>query len=98
NVIVAAVMLAASSAAFALFGMTAITMRQRQAPDNMLGRVTSIYFTVARGSEALGALIGGTLAATAGIRATMIIGAVPIAAVMLLITWRHRDRQRPPAG
>jgi Transmembrane secretion effector len=45
NVIIAAAMLAASSASLALFNMTAITMRQRQVPDYLLGRITSLYRT-----------------------------------------------------
>jgi MFS family permease len=69
NVIVAAVMLFASSAAWALFNMTAVTMRQRQVPDPLLGRITSLNGTVAGGAEALGALAGGALAAVGGIRA-----------------------------
>jgi Transmembrane secretion effector len=59
NVIIAAAMLAAGSAAFALFNMTAVTMRQRQVPDGLLGRITSLYRTVADGSEAAGVLAGG---------------------------------------
>jgi MFS family permease len=90
NVIIAAAMLAASSAAFALFNMTAVTMRQRLVPDHLLGRITSLYRTVADGSEALGALAGGALAAIAGIRATMLVGALPIAAAMVALSWRHR--------
>ncbi|MGH3305846.1 MAG: MFS transporter [Streptosporangiaceae bacterium] len=90
NVIIAAAMLAASSAAWALFGLTAVTMRQRQAPDNMLGRITSLYRTACQGSEALGALGGGVIAAVAGIRATMLIGAIPIAATVILLAWHHR--------
>ncbi len=89
NVFVAAVMLSASSAAWALFNMTSVTMRQRQVPDGMLGRVTSLYGTVAGGSEALGALGGGALAAIGGIRAPMLIGAIPITAAVLLLGWRH---------
>ena len=90
NVTIAAAMLAASSAAFALFNMTAITMRQRQVPDHLLGRITSLYRTVAQGSEALGALAGGAFAAVAGIRATMLVGAIPIAAIVILLTRRQR--------
>jgi hypothetical protein len=41
-VLIAAVMLVASSAAFALFNITAVTMRQRQVPPELLGRVTSL--------------------------------------------------------
>jgi MFS family permease len=96
NVIVAAPMLATSSAAWALFGMTAVTMRQRQVPDHMLGRVTSLYRTVFQGAETLGALGGGAIAAVAGVRATMLVGAVPITATVVLLAWRHRDTAANP--
>ena len=95
NVIVAAAMLFASSAAWALFNMTAVTMRQRQVPDSLLGRVTSLNGTLAGGAEALGALVGGALAAAGGILAPMLIGALPIAATVILLAWRHRAQ--PPA-
>jgi predicted MFS family arabinose efflux permease len=94
NMIIAAAMLAASSAAFALFNMTSATMRQRQVPDQLLGRVTSLYGTVAQGSEALGAVGGGVVAVIAGIRATMLIGAIPIAVTMTLLAWLHRSPSR----
>ena len=77
--------------AFALFNMTAVTMQQCLVPAVLLGRVTSLYGTAARGTGALGALAGGTLAAIAGIRAPMLAGAVPIAAVAILLAWRRRD-------
>jgi hypothetical protein len=86
NVIAAAMLLFASSAAWALFNMTSVTMRQRQVPARLLGRVTSLYGTVAGGSEALGALGGG---------APMLIGAAPIAATVILLGWRHRSHGGP---
>jgi predicted MFS family arabinose efflux permease len=95
NVIVAASMLAASSAAFALFNIIAVTMRQRRVPDSLLGRVSSLFGTVAGGAEALGALAGGGIAAAAGIRATMVIGAAPIACVIIWAWWRHRQPEMP---
>jgi MFS family permease len=90
NVIVAAVLQVFSSGAFALFNVTAVTMRQRQVPDALLGRVTSVYGTVTQGAEALGAIAGGAVAAAAGLRAPMLIGAAPIAAATILLAWRHR--------
>ena len=90
SVIIAALTQFASSGAFALFNMTAVTMQQRLVPAALLGRVTSLYGTVARGTEALGALAGGALAAVAGLRAPMLAGALPIAAVAALLAWRHR--------
>jgi MFS family permease len=99
SVIISAAMLFASSAAWALLNMTAVTMRQRQVPDELLGRVTSLYGTVTRGAEALGAIAGGGLAAAAGIRAPMLAGAVPIAAVTAALAWRHRQgHQLPPCA
>lgn len=97
SVIIAALTQFASSGAFALFNMTAVTMQQRLVPAGLLGRVTSLYGTVARGTEALGALAGGALAAVAGIRAPMLAGAVPIAAVTALLAWRHHGAA-PAAG
>jgi predicted MFS family arabinose efflux permease len=70
-------------------------MRQRQVPGGPLGRITSLYYTVAQGSEAVGAMGGGAFAALAGIRATMLVGAAPIAATVILLAWHHRNR-RPP--
>jgi predicted MFS family arabinose efflux permease len=90
NVLIAGLMLAVSSAAWALWVMTATTMRQRLVPDRLLGRVTSLYGTVFGGCEGLGALAGGALATAAGVRATMLVGAAPIAAVTILTVWRHR--------
>jgi MFS family permease len=93
NVIVAAVMLFGNGAACALFEMTAVTMRQRQVPPELLGRITSLNGTVEGGALALGALAGGALAAVAGIRAPMLIGALPITATVVLLAWRHRADQ-----
>ncbi len=90
SVVIAAAMLFASSGAFALFNIVAVTMRQREVPAGLLGRVSSLAGTVARGAEALGALGGGALAASAGIRAPMLAGVIPIAAATALLAWRHR--------
>jgi MFS family permease len=99
SVFIAAVMLAASSAAFALFNMTAVTMRQRRVPDVLLGRVSGLYGTVAGGAEALGALTGGVIATAAGIRVAVLAGAAPIAIVTVWAAWRHRrDQPYPAAG
>jgi MFS family permease len=98
SVIIAALLQVLGSAAFALFNVTAVTMRQRQVPDALLGRVTSVYGTVTQGAEALGAIAGGALAATAGIRAPMLVGAGPIAVVTILLAWRHRSRPASPGG
>jgi MFS family permease len=91
NVIVAAAMLFISSGAWALFNITAVTMRQRQVPAALLGRVSSLFGIVTRGTEAFGALAGGALAVTAGIRAPMLVGAPPLAVAVAVLAWRRRS-------
>jgi MFS family permease len=98
NVAVAAVMLFANSAAFALFDMTTVTMRQRRVPPALLGRITSLNGTVIGGAEALGALAGGALAAVGGVRAPMLFGVLPIGATALLLAWRHRREADAKTG
>jgi hypothetical protein len=65
------VTLFANSAACALFEMTSVTMRQRRVPAESPGRITGWNGTVMGGGDALGALVGGALAAVGGIRAAM---------------------------
>lgn len=96
SVIIAALMMLVGSGAFALFNMTAVTLRMRAVPAGLLGRVSSLYSTVASGAEAVGALAGGALATAAGIRAPMVAGAAPIAAVTVVMAWRHRRPVPPP--
>ena len=69
-------------------------MRQHQVPAALLGRVSGLYGSAYRGSEVLGAIGGGMLAATARIRAPMLAGAIPIAGVITLLAWRHRGVQQ----
>lgn len=96
SVVTAAVMLAASSAAFALFNMTVVTMRQRRVPDDLQGRVSGVLGTLAGGAEALGALAGGVFATSAGIRAAVLASAAPIAIVVVWAAWRHRSELAHP--
>jgi MFS family permease len=94
NIVTAAAMLFVSSAAWILFDMTAVTMRQREVPAALLGRVNSLYGTVFHGAETLGAVGGGVLATAAGIRAPMLAGAVPIAGTTIWLAGKHhRTRQ-----
>jgi MFS family permease len=92
DVFAGAVLLAVSSAAFALFNVVAVGMRQRLVPPAMLGRVGAIYRTVGRGSEAVGALAGGLVAAAAGIRAPLLVGVIPLLAVAWVLSRIARER------
>jgi Bacterial protein of unknown function (DUF894). len=80
---VTAAMLALSGAAFTVWNVCVVTLRQSLVPDELLGRVTSAYLFVGFGATAIGAVSGGALANTFGIRAPFLAGA-PLLGVLLL--------------
>jgi hypothetical protein len=71
------VLLAVSSAGFALWNVVAVSLRQRRAPAAVLGRVSAVHRLALAGGGTAGALTGGTLAAAGG-------PAVPLLAAALL--------------
>lgn len=75
-----AVALAALAGFIALFGIpvfdvTVISFRQTLAPDHLLGRVNATVRTLAWGALSVGALIGGALGSTIGLRQTVLVAA-----------------------
>ena len=81
--IVAAVALAVSGASFATWNVVSASVRQALVPDRLLGRISGVYHMVDIGGEAIGALAGGVLAASFGIRAPLLIG-VPLLLVLAI--------------
>lgn len=56
------------------------TLRQTVTPARMMGRMNASYRFVVWGSIAVGAVLGGVMGSTLGLRTTLMIGAVGIAA------------------
>ncbi|RIV39994.1 MFS transporter [Micromonospora radicis] len=78
---VAVVVVVATSAAFAVLNVAALSIRQRLVPGGLLGRVIAASRLVTYSCTALGALAGGALAAYAGLGAPFVFsGAVAVAA------------------
>lgn len=71
------VLLAVSSAGFALWNVVAVSLRQRRVPAAVLGRVSAVHRLALAGGGTAGALTGGALAAAGG-------PAVPLLAAALL--------------
>ncbi|WP_158841146.1 MFS transporter [Saccharothrix deserti] len=72
----------------AVFGVHAVvwnvithSVRQREVPDELRGRVGSAFFLLSTGGSALGALVGGVLARQFGITAPFWSGLVVVAGV-----------------
>ena len=93
NLLVTGAALMGSGGAFAAFNVTSASMRQRRTPAGLLGRVNSVYLTVGRSAEAVGGLLGGGVAATAGIQAPILAG-VPLLLAAAVVTVRSQRRPR----
>jgi MFS family permease len=80
------------------WGIVVITIRQRDVPASMFGRITSVYALLDLGGAALGSLIGGAVAATYGIVATYATAAAAMA-VVAVAAWRplRAAADRPPS-
>jgi MFS family permease len=68
-----------------LFNVTAISLIQAITPDRMLGRTNASRRFVVWGVIPVGALVGGVLASTIGLRETIFVGAVGSLSAMIPI-------------
>lgn len=74
------VLLAANGFAVTLWNVATVTLRQQLVPAPLLGRVTSAYRMLGWGLLPFGALAGGLVAHTAGLRAPL-----PLAGAMRMV-------------
>ncbi len=80
---------------FAIFGalgvgwnVVTVSLRQAIVPDELLGRVNGAYRLLGLGTMPIGALLGGVLAKTFGLRAPSIVGGVITLVVgVVMIPW-----------
>jgi MFS family permease len=97
---VAAVMLAGQGFAVTMWNVVTVSLRQRIVPAPLLGRVNSVYRMLGWGLMPLGALAGGFVAHTAGLRAPYVVagvlcGVAMLAAVPLLLAAAQDGRPGP---
>jgi MFS family permease len=72
----------ASGVGIVLWNVVTVSLRQRITPDRLLGRMNASYRLVGWGTMPLGALAGGVLAETLGLRLTFVVAAVATLAVL----------------
>jgi MFS family permease len=70
-----------------VWNVVTVTLRQTAVPEQLLGRVNSVYSTFAMGGFAIGSLMGGLLARGFGLTAPFWVAAVAVAVVAML-AWR----------
>ncbi|MFI5954412.1 MFS transporter [Cryptosporangium sp. NPDC051539] len=74
--VLAAVALATDGFVVLVLSVVIVSTRQRLVPSDLLGRVNAVYFTVALGGLAVGALGGGAIARAFGLTAPFLVTAV----------------------
>lgn len=79
-----------------MWGTTATSVRQRAVPEELQGRVGSVYLVGVQGGMAIGAAVGGGIAAVWGVTATYWFGFVG-SAVILACIWRELAKIAGPA-
>ncbi|MGH3858290.1 MFS transporter [Actinokineospora sp.] len=75
-----------------IWGVVAMSVRQRVIPDRLRGRVGSVYFLLVIGGASIGSLAGGLIARQWGVTAPMwAAGAAMV--VLTGFAWRHFRRE-----
>ncbi|MCU1432999.1 MAG: Na+/melibiose symporter-like transporter [Actinotalea sp.] len=69
------------------WNVVAVSLRQRAAPPQLLGRVSSAYRLVAWGSMPVGAGLGGLIGQTLGLRAVFAVMACVVLSLVALKRW-----------
>lgn len=90
--LLAAAMLFITAASIATRNVVAQSLRQAIPPARMLGRVITGVRVVGLGAAPIGALVGGAVARTFGLRAPFVLAALTVtAAALVLAATMHRD-------
>lgn len=63
------------------------SLQQATVPGAMMGRMNASYLLLSQGAGSLGALLGGFLGTTIGLRSTLTVGAIGIAFAWLWLVW-----------
>lgn len=76
----------------AVFGVVGVSLRQAIVPDPLMGRVVSAFRMLGYGAVPVGAILGGVVARTLGLRAPFLLGAavLVLAALMALPAVNNR--------
>jgi MFS family permease len=84
--------------AIVVFNVTGISLMQRLTPDRILGRLNASRRWIVWGTQPLGALTGGVLATTIGLRPTLAVGAaITTSCVAFLFVEPIRSLRDDPA-
>ena len=98
NALVLGALMACGGFTTTLWNVVTVSMRQREVPAELFGRVNSVYRMLGWGTRPLGALAGGFLAEAAGLRAPFIVGGILRGAIFLALLPALLAAAVPPEG
>jgi predicted MFS family arabinose efflux permease len=81
---IAAPLLAVIGAAQTMTTVTNVGLRQALAPADLLNRVTAAFRTLVNSASPIGAILGGLIASTYGLRAPLLVAGTVLLLVALL--------------
>jgi MFS family permease len=70
-----------------VWGTVSVSLRQELVPENLMGRVNSVYLLFDAGSASIGALLGGLIAGSFGLTAPFWLAAASVTA-WVTVVWR----------
>jgi MFS family permease len=98
NAVVVGALMACGGFITTLWNVFTVSMRQREVPAEIFGRVNSVYRMLGWGTRPLGALAGGIVAEAAGLRAPFIVGGILRGAIFLALLPALLTAATPPGG
>lgn len=78
-----------------VFNPVFTTYRMRATPNHVMSRVSTAWSVSAKSCQALGMIIGGIVATTLGVRASLLAGAALILFASLTLPWRPKAASIP---
>ena len=98
NAVVLGALMACGGFSTTLWNVVTVSMRQREVPAELFGRVNSVYRMLGWGTRPLGALAGAFIAEAAGLRAPFIVGGILRGAIFLGLLPALLRAASPPGG
>jgi MFS family permease len=96
NAVILGALMACGGFTTTLWNVVTVSMRQREVPAELFGRVNSVYRMLGWGTRPLGALVGGIVAEAAGLRAPFIVGGILRGAIFLALLPALLTAASPP--
>lgn len=70
-----------------IYGINAVSLRQRLATDELQGRLHATFAVITRGMQPIGSILGGAIASVIGLSLTLVISELGMLLAVLFLLW-----------